>query len=93
MKAIKHIPGKVENILGGYIDLIPSPLPSMKIQIMKIRKSGIRIPAPEGQKYFFPFSFHFQILLTKLHIFDFNRFLISCFTNQISIKTNDLFDF
>ena len=65
---------KVEKILEGCLDLIPSPLPSMKI-----RKSGIRIPAPEGQKYFFPFSFHFQILHTKLVIFDFNHFLLSCF--------------
>ena len=50
---------KVEKILEGCLDLIPSPLPSMKIQIMKIRKSGIRIPAPEGQKYFLPFFFSF----------------------------------
>ena len=86
MKAIKHIPDKVEKILeGSLIDVIPSPLPSVKIQIMdgKIRKSGVQIPALEGQKNIFPFSFHFQILHTKLHIFVFNHFLISCFTNQI----------
>ena len=72
------------------MDLIPSPLPSMKIQIMggKIRKPGVRIQAPEGQKFVCPFSLHFQILRTKLHIFVFNHFSISCFTNQISISTN-----
>ena len=74
---------KVEKILEGCLDLIPSPLPFMKVQIMEIRNSGIQIPALEGQ-----ISFHFQILHTKLHIVDFNGFLISCFTNQISIKTN-----
>ena len=42
-------------------------------------KSGAQIPAPEGQKMFALFSFHFQILHTKIHIFLFNRFLISCF--------------
>ena len=43
---------KVENILERCLDLIPSPLPSVKIQIMggKIRKPGVGIPAPEGQK-------------------------------------------
>ena len=76
---------KVEKILEGCLDLIPPPLPFMKIQIIggKMRKSGIQIPASEGH-----FFFHFQILHTKLHISDFNGFLISCFTNQISIKTN-----
>ena len=52
---------KVEKILEGCLDLIPTPLPSVKIQIMggKTRKSGVRIPAPEGKKklsYFFSFS-------------------------------------
>ena len=39
-------------------------------------------------KIFWPFSFHFQIFHTKLHIFVFNLFLTSCFTNHISIKSN-----
>ena len=44
-------------------------------------KSGIRIPAPEGQKCFV----HFPILHKKLRIVIFNNF---CFTNQISIRTS-----
>jgi hypothetical protein len=32
-------------------------------------KSGVQIPAPEGQKNFVLFSFHLQILHKKLHIF------------------------
>ena len=50
-------------------------------------KSWVWIPAPEGQNIFCSFSFHFQILHTKLDIFVFNHFWISSFTNQISIKT------
>ena len=34
-------------------------------------KSGVQIPAPEGQNNFVLFSFHFQINYTKLGIFDF----------------------
>ena len=87
----KRLAGKVEKILEGCLDLIPSPLPSLKIQIMggKIRKSGARIPNPEGQKKILSFFFFsFSNSPYKLHIFVFNHFLISCFTNQISIKTN-----
>ena len=49
---------KVKNILEGCLGLIPSPLYSVKIQIMggKIRKSGVRIPTLEGQ-IFLSFSF------------------------------------
>ena len=67
---------KVGKILEGCLDLILSPLPSVKIQIMggKIRKSVVRIPALEGQIKICPFSFHFQILHTKLHIFIVNHF-------------------
>ena len=62
----KRLAGKVEKILEGCLDLIPSPLPSLKIQIMggKIRKSGARIPNPEGQKKImslFLFIFKFSI--------------------------------
>ena len=62
----KRLAGNVENILEGCLDLIPSPLPSLKIQIMggKMRKSGARIPNPEGQKKIFAlflFIFKFSI--------------------------------
>ena len=55
-------------------------LPSVKIQIM-------------GGKITFSVIFKFSI--KKLQIFVFNHFLIFCFTNQISIKTNisDMFYF
>ena len=36
---------KIEKILEGYLDLIPSPLPSVN---RKIRKSGVQILALEG---------------------------------------------
>jgi len=52
------------------------------------RKSGVRIPAPEGQKFFVLFSFHFQILQTKQGIFDFNHFLILLFRNQMKHVEN-----
>ena len=39
-------------------------------------KFGVRIPAPEGQKNFVLFSFHFQILLTKLDVFNFKLFYL-----------------
>ena len=57
---------KVKNILEGCLGLIPSPLYSVKIQIMggKIRKSGVRIPTLEGQFFFvlvlFLFKFSIQ---------------------------------
>ena len=63
----KRLAGKVEKILEGCLDLIPSPLPSLKIQIMggKIRKSGARIPNPEGQKKNLSFFFSFSNSLYK----------------------------
>ena len=42
---------------------------------------SMKIPASEGQKFFVLFSFHFQILHTKVDIFYFNHFLISCLIN------------
>ena len=87
---------KVKNILEGclgLISLIPSPLYSVKIQIMggKIRKSGVRIPTLEGQIFL---SFSFSNSPYKIANLCFDHFLISCFTNQISIKTNvsNMFD-
>ena len=54
---------KVKNILKGCLGLIPSPLYSVKIQIMggKIRKSGVGIPTLEGQIFFVLFLFKFSI--------------------------------
>ena len=84
---------KVKNILEGCLGLIPSPLYSVKIQIMggKIRKSGVRIPTLEGQIFL---SFSFSNSPYKIANLCFDHFLISCFTNQISIKTNvsNMFD-
>ena len=42
-------------------------------------KSGVRIPALDGQNFFCLFSVHLQILHKKLHIFDLHYFGISCF--------------
>ena len=47
------------------------------------------IPRSGRSKKIVLFSFHFQILHKKLHIFVFSHFWISCFTNQNSIKTDD----
>ena len=69
------------------IDLI-----SLKIQILGgnfFKNPGFK--SPSGKVNFFvpfSFSFHFHINYKKLHTFLFNHFLISCFTNQLSIKTN-----
>ena len=51
---------KVKNILEGCLGLIPSPLCSVKIQIMggKIRKSDVGIPT---QFFFVLFLFKFSI--------------------------------
>jgi hypothetical protein len=72
---------KVLSLLEACFDLILGSSLSMKIQIMggKITEnlSGVQIPAPEGQNV----SFHFQILHTKVDIFYFNHFLISCLIN------------
>ena len=71
---------KVLSLLEGCLDLIFSPSPSVKIQIKGgkiVQNSGVQIPALEGQNCFVIFSFHFQILHTKMGIFDFNHFLIS----------------
>jgi hypothetical protein len=60
--------GKVLSLLKGCKYLIASPSPSVKIQIKGgkiVKKSWVQIPTPEGQ-YFYPSSFHFQILHTKL---------------------------
>ena len=61
-------------------------LVTMKIQFMggKITENlGFESPLQKVKKNC-PFSVHFEIL----HIFVFNHFWISCFRNQISIKTN-----
>ena len=61
---------KVEKTLDGCLDLIPSLLPSMKIQIMgeKIRKSRVQIPAPEDQKKLQ--ILHIKCISLSLIIFD-----------------------
>ena len=49
---------KVLSLLEAFFDLISSPSPSMKIQIM-----GGKITGASGRsKFFCPFSVHFQIL-------------------------------
>ena len=61
----------------------------MKIQIMGgniTGNLGLKSPLQNVKKKFVLFSFHFQILHKKLHIFLFNHFWISSFTNQISIR-------
>ena len=79
-------------LLEACFDLISSPLSSFYENSNhgseNYLKSGLRIPALEGQKIFCPFSVHFQILHKKLHIFVFYLFWISWFTNQISIKNH-----
>ena len=80
---------KVLSLVEACFDLISPSSLSMKIQIIggKITENLVfKSPLPKGN-IFCPFSFHFQILHKKLHIFVFNHFWISCFTNQISIKT------
>ena len=73
---------KVLSIWEACFDMISGFSLSMKIQIRgeNYWKSGVRIPAPEGQTILCLFSVHFQILHKKLHIFASNHFWISCFT-------------
>ena len=71
--------GKVLSLLEACFDLISSPSLSMKIQIMgrKITENlGFKSPLRKVKKIFCLFSFHFQILHTKVDIF-----LISCLIN------------
>ena len=56
----------------------PSKFKSWAGKLLKIWGSN---PAQEGQNCFVLFSFHFQILHTKLGTFDFNHLLISCLFN------------
>ena len=75
---------KVLSLLEACFDLISGSSLSMKIQIIGGKnywKSGVQIPVPEGQNFFFLFSFHFPILHTKVVIFYSNHFLISCLIN------------
>ena len=54
---------KVLSLLEGYLDLISSPSPSLKIQIKGrkiVQKSGVQIPAPEGQIVFTLFLIIFK---------------------------------
>ena len=77
---------KVLSLFEGCVYLISSPSPSVKIQIKVgkiVQKSGVQIPAPEGQ-FFLPFFFSFSDSPYKIVCV--NHLLISCFTNQISIK-------
>ena len=63
---------KVLSLLEAFFDLILSPSPSMKIQIMggKITENmGFKSLLQKVKKKICPFSFHFQILHEKLHIF------------------------
>ena len=63
---------KVLSLLEASFDSISGSSLSMKIQIMggKItKKSWVQIPVLECQKIFVLFSFHFQILHTKVDIF------------------------
>ena len=79
---------KVLPLLEACFDLISSPSPSMGGKITKNLK--FLNHHSEGQNIFCPFSLHFQIFHKKLHTFVFKHFWISCFTNQIWIKTNIL---
>ena len=76
--------GKVLSLLEACFDLISSPSLSMKIQIMGgkiIENLEFKSPHPEGHNFFVLF---FQILHTKLGIFDLNHFLylVLLFRNQ-----------
>ena len=71
---------KVEKFYLPCLDLISSPSPSMKIQIVGgIITENLGFESLLWKVIFF--SFHVQILQTKLGIFDFNHFLISCLVN------------
>ena len=75
---------RVLTFLEACFDLILSPSLSMKIQIMggKISENlGFKSPLRKVKKILFLFLFHFQILHTKMGIFEFNNFLISCLIN------------
>ena len=69
--------------------MISSPSPSLKTQIMdgKITENlGFKCQLWKVKIFFVLFSLHFQILHTKLGIFDCNHFLISCLVNQKSFS-------
>ena len=79
---------KVLSLLEACFDLILGS--SMKIQIMggKMTENlGFKSLLRKVKICLSFFSFSFQILHKKLVIFVFNPFWISCFTNQISIKS------
>ena len=81
---------KVLSLLEGYLDLILSPSTSLKIQIKGrniVKKSVVQIPALEDQKKFTLFLFLFKSSIQNW-IVCINYPSISCFKNQVSIKTN-----
>ena len=68
---------KVISFLEGCLDLILSPSTSLKIQIKVgkiVKKSGVQI-------FFYPFSFHFQILQEK------QKYLFRFLNNKIRYQT------
>ena len=74
------IGSKVEKFLLPFLALISSPSPVMIIQIVggKITENlGFESPIRKVKLFCPFFSFHFQILHSKLGIFDFSNFLIS----------------
>ena len=73
---------KVKKFQLPCLHLFSSPSPTMQNSNCgqeNYWKPGVWLPGLEGQKMFVLISFHFQILHTKLGIFDFNHFLRSCF--------------
>ena len=75
---------KVLSLLEACFDLISGSSLHMKIQIMggKITENlGFKSPLRKVKNFLVFFSFHFQILHTKVDIFYFNHFLMSCLMN------------
>ena len=75
---------KVMSLFEACFDLISGSSLHMKIQIKggKVTENlGFKSPHLKVKKFLSFFSFHSQILHTKLVIFDFNHFLISCLVN------------
>ena len=81
---------KVLSLLEACFDLTSSPsLPwKFKSWAWKLLKICGSNPRSERSKKFLSFSVHFQILHKNCTSLCLTIFLISCFTNQISIKTN-----
>ena len=76
--------------------MILSPFLQMKIQIMarkNIENLGFKSLLRKVKIFLSFFSFHFQILHKKRHIFVFNHFWIYCSTNQKQRFQHVLFDF